>query len=136
MQTIIKDLIKQMSNEGMDKNQIALYLQGMFDGMNSFLANCQNSKLIIQPKENDPLFIHTWNHVIDSLTIQTEKIIQQVSEEIPKELLKQLKVGGRMVLPAGRKYESQDIVVIDKVGENKFKEKRFPGFVFVPLIKE
>ncbi len=63
-------------------------------------------------------------------------IVAAAAEKIPKELLKQLKVGGRMVLPVGRQYESQDIVVIDKVGENKFKEKRFPGFVFVPLIKE
>ncbi len=62
-------------------------------------------------------------------------IVAAAAEETPKKLLKQLKVGGRMVLPVGRQYESQDIVVIDKVGEDKFEEKRFPGFVFVPLVK-
>ncbi len=63
-------------------------------------------------------------------------IVAAAAEEIPEKLLKQLKVGGRMVLPVGRQYESQDIVVIDKVGKDEFKEKRYPGFVFVPLVKE
>ncbi len=56
------------------------------------------------------------------------------SEDIPSQLLEQLKVGGRLVIPIGRQYESQDIVAIDKQGKDKFKEKRFPGFVFVPLV--
>ena len=63
-------------------------------------------------------------------------IIAAAAEETPEKLLKQLKVGGRMVLPVGPQYESQDMVVIDKQGEADFKEKRFPGFVFVPLVKD
>ncbi|MEA3464250.1 MAG: protein-L-isoaspartate O-methyltransferase [Patescibacteria group bacterium] len=62
-------------------------------------------------------------------------IVAAAALKIPEKLLKQLKVGGRMVLPVGRQYESQDIVVIDRVGKYKFKERRFPGFVFVPLVK-
>lgn len=62
-------------------------------------------------------------------------IVAAAALEIPKELLKQLKIGGRMVLPVGKQYESQDIVVIEKQGENKFKKRMFPGFVFVPLVK-
>ncbi|MEA1962629.1 MAG: protein-L-isoaspartate O-methyltransferase [Patescibacteria group bacterium] len=61
--------------------------------------------------------------------------VAAAAEEIPTSLLKQLKIGGRLVVPIGRQYESQDIVVVDKIGEDKFKEKRFPGFVFVPLVK-
>lgn len=63
-------------------------------------------------------------------------IVAAAAEETPKELLKQLKVGGRLVLPVGRQYESQDIVMIDKIDENRYKEKRFPGFAFVPLVKD
>ncbi|MDO8592239.1 MAG: protein-L-isoaspartate(D-aspartate) O-methyltransferase [bacterium] len=63
-------------------------------------------------------------------------LISAAAEEIPDELLKQLKVGGRMVLPVGRRYESQSIVVIDKIAENKFKTKEFPEFVFVPLVRD
>lgn len=61
--------------------------------------------------------------------------VAAAAEEVPPALLKQLKVGGRLVIPIGRQYESQDIVVIDKIGKDKFKEKRYHGFVFVPLIK-
>lgn len=62
-------------------------------------------------------------------------IVAATAEEIPPALLEQLKVGGRLVIPIGRQYESQDIVVIDKIGKDKFKEKRYQGFVFVPLVK-
>ena len=62
-------------------------------------------------------------------------LVSAASEDIPAKLLEQLKVGGRLVIPIGRQYESQDIAAIDKEGKDKFKEKKFPGFVFVPLVK-
>ncbi|MCD6097123.1 protein-L-isoaspartate O-methyltransferase [bacterium] len=51
------------------------------------------------------------------------------AEEIPPELKKQLAIGGRMVIPV-----KQDIVFLKKKKEDKFEEKNFSGFVFVPLI--
>ncbi|MDP3043428.1 MAG: protein-L-isoaspartate O-methyltransferase [bacterium] len=66
-----------------------------------------------------------------------DKIIAAAAaEEVPEKLLKQLKTGGRLVMPIGRQYESQDIVAVDKIGENKYNKERYPGFIFVPLIKE
>ncbi|MBU4257328.1 protein-L-isoaspartate O-methyltransferase, partial [Patescibacteria group bacterium] len=66
-----------------------------------------------------------------------DKIIAAAAaEEIPEKLLKQLKTGGRLVMPIGRQYESQDIVAVDKIGENKYNKERYPGFIFVPLVKE
>ena len=62
-------------------------------------------------------------------------IVAAAAEEIPEALLEQLKVGGRLVIPVGKQYESQDMVVVDKIGENKFKKKIFPGFIFVPLVE-
>ena len=62
-------------------------------------------------------------------------LVSAASADIPAKLLEQLKVGGRLVIPIGRQYESQDIAAIDKEGKDKFKEKKFPGFVFVPLVK-
>lgn len=61
-------------------------------------------------------------------------ILAAAAEKIPEELKKQLKIGGRLVLPVG-KYD-QAIIKIDKVEERKFKEKQYPGFVFVPLVKD
>ncbi len=52
-------------------------------------------------------------------------------EELPPALKKQLKVGGKIVIPI-----QESIWVFEKTGENQFKEEEYPGFVFVPLIKE
>jgi protein-L-isoaspartate(D-aspartate) O-methyltransferase len=61
-------------------------------------------------------------------------LVSAAAREVPLKLLKQLKTGGRLVSPIGERYQSQDIVLIEKRADNKFKEKRFPGFVFVPLV--
>ncbi|NCO23103.1 protein-L-isoaspartate O-methyltransferase [bacterium (Candidatus Moisslbacteria) CG12_big_fil_rev_8_21_14_0_65_36_11] len=53
--------------------------------------------------------------------------------DVPEALLDQLSIGGRMVIPLG--YQTQEITLIEKITSKRFKEKRFPGFTFVPLIK-
>ncbi|MCD6471162.1 protein-L-isoaspartate O-methyltransferase [bacterium] len=53
---------------------------------------------------------------------------------IPRPLLKQLKVGGRLVIPVGLK--SQEIVLVKKIASDRYKEERYPGFIFVPLISD
>lgn len=58
------------------------------------------------------------------------------SEEIPAALLEQLKIGGKLVMPIGREFESQSIVVVEKTAERLFSKKEYPGFVFVPLVKK
>jgi len=63
-------------------------------------------------------------------------IVAAAAREIPKNLLKQLKAGGRLVIPVGQQYQSQDIVVIEKADKDNYKERRYPGFIFVPLVKE
>ncbi|MFH1583434.1 MAG: protein-L-isoaspartate O-methyltransferase [Candidatus Falkowbacteria bacterium] len=62
-------------------------------------------------------------------------LISAAAEEIPGQLLKQLKIGGRLVMPLGRQHKSQSIAVLEKIGENKFSRREYPGFIFVPLIK-
>ena len=62
-------------------------------------------------------------------------IVAAATEEIPGALMKQLKIGGRLVIPVGKQFESQDMVVIERIGENEFKKKIFPGFIFVPLVR-
>jgi len=54
--------------------------------------------------------------------------------KIPNDLLSQLAIGGRMVIPEG--IDWQEMVIIDRKGANDYQEKRFPGFVFVPLVAE
>ena len=52
---------------------------------------------------------------------------------IPQALLEQLKVGGKLVIPVGQ--YSQDMVLVTKTDNDKYDEKKFPGFQFVPLIE-
>ncbi len=63
-----------------------------------------------------------------------DKIIVAAAAEIgiPDILLHQLKTGGRLVIPVG-KYE-QEMVQMDKISETDYREKKFPGFQFVPLV--
>ena len=59
-------------------------------------------------------------------------IIAAAASEVPQALKEQLSESGRLIAPIGQ--GSQDIVVIDKISQNRFKETRYPGFVFVPLV--
>ena len=61
-----------------------------------------------------------------------DKILASASADyLPSSWKEQLKTGGRIVAPIGN-----SIWVFDKIEENKFKEREYPGFVFVPLIKK
>jgi protein-L-isoaspartate(D-aspartate) O-methyltransferase len=56
-------------------------------------------------------------------------LVSAAASELPKELIKQLKIGGKMVVPV-----RNDILEVIKDGKNKFDIIKHPGFVFVPLI--
>lgn len=62
-------------------------------------------------------------------------IVAAAASEIPKELLSQLKIKGRLVMPIGHERSSQDIVAVDKITKDEYDVKKYPGFVFVPLVK-
>lgn len=58
-----------------------------------------------------------------------DKIISSASAlEIPKNWKSQLKTGGRIVSPV-----ADSLAVLDKASKRKFKEEKYPGFIFVPL---
>ena len=63
-------------------------------------------------------------------------LVSAAASRIPEKLLEQIKINGRLVIPKGENYQTQEIVLINKIGKNKFKEKRFPGFIFVPLVEK
>jgi len=54
--------------------------------------------------------------------------------EIPFSLTKQLKIGGRMVLPIGSR-STQTMVVVERTGEETFVKTEHGSFIFVPLLK-
>ena len=53
---------------------------------------------------------------------------------IPKSLLNQLKISGKLVIPVGEK--TQIMTLITRISEKKFKKIEFGEFEFVPLLKE
>jgi|TARA_B100001093_G_scaffold82647_1_gene74060 protein-L-isoaspartate(D-aspartate) O-methyltransferase len=60
-------------------------------------------------------------------------IVTAGASEIPEELIKQLKIGGRMVIPVGD--EVQKMKLVTKLSESDFETKIFGDFQFVPMLK-
>lgn len=60
-------------------------------------------------------------------------IVTAGAPEVPGNLLKQLRIGGKMVIPVGK--EVQKMYCITRKGENEFEEKRYKDFRFVPFLK-
>lgn len=61
-------------------------------------------------------------------------IVTAGGEVIPNQLLSQLKVGGRLVMPVGT-TQSQTMTLVEKLSENEFRTTEHGSFIFVPLLK-
>jgi protein-L-isoaspartate(D-aspartate) O-methyltransferase len=55
---------------------------------------------------------------------------------VPKALVKQLTIGGLLVIPVGGEKEMQRMVRITKVDATNIKTEVFEQFSFVPLLGE
>ena len=62
-------------------------------------------------------------------------IITAAAWSVPDALMDQLKAGGRIVAPLGGRMH-QNLTILDKTSDNRIKEKKVCGCVFVPLIGE
>lgn len=58
-------------------------------------------------------------------------LVSAMTKEIPEELKKQLKVGGKMIIPV-----NNDIWYLEKKNEDDFYKEEYPGFSFVPLVHD
>jgi protein-L-isoaspartate(D-aspartate) O-methyltransferase len=61
-------------------------------------------------------------------------IVTAGAPTIPQELMKQLKVGGKLVIPVGNERNSQEMFRITRNSETHFKREKFGDFKFVPLV--
>ncbi len=56
-------------------------------------------------------------------------LVSASTGRVPEELKRQLKIGGKMVIPI-----KNSIVYLEKKSETDFYKEEYPGFVFVPLV--
>lgn len=61
-------------------------------------------------------------------------IITAGAKEIPKELIKQLKIGGIMVIPYGT-GDVKDMLKLTKIDEKNLTQEKYGKFRFVPFVK-
>jgi protein-L-isoaspartate(D-aspartate) O-methyltransferase len=61
-------------------------------------------------------------------------VITAAAKEVPDDLLKQLRIGGRLVVPMGDS-NSQVMTLIIRTGEDEFEYSSHGHFVFVPMLK-
>lgn len=57
-------------------------------------------------------------------------LVSAAAEKMPVALKKQIKIGGRIVIPV-----RNSIWLFERISKNKFREEEHYGFTFVPLIK-
>lgn len=60
-------------------------------------------------------------------------IVTAAADHVPPPLIQQLKVGGRMVIPVGSRFQTQQLLLIVKENEKTLTTKQILPVIFVPL---
>lgn len=63
-------------------------------------------------------------------------LVTAAAEHIPKQLIQQLKAGGRLVIPVGEQHESQSLRVLIKGSDGEVEQRDVLPVAFVPLTGE
>jgi len=53
--------------------------------------------------------------------------------QIPKDLINQLKVGGRMIIPVGERFGGQQLILVKKTSETDYESEVITHVMYVPL---
>lgn len=56
-------------------------------------------------------------------------LVSAAASRLPKDLINQLKIGGRMVIPM-----QNSIFVVNKTSQGEYEAEEYPDFAFVPLV--
>ena len=62
-------------------------------------------------------------------------IVTAAAPKIPEPLIKQLKPGGRMVIPVNNNFYSQDLLIVEKDADGNIETKKTIPVRFVPLVE-
>ena len=63
-------------------------------------------------------------------------IVSAGTEEVPSQLLKNLKINGKLIFPKKYSFENQKLILIKKITENNFEKEELFDVKFVPLLNE
>lgn len=61
-------------------------------------------------------------------------LVSAGAPDIPKSLMRQLSVGGRMVIPVGSDLRAQELIRVTRIDEDEFEREDIADVRFVPLI--
>jgi protein-L-isoaspartate(D-aspartate) O-methyltransferase len=61
-------------------------------------------------------------------------VVAAAGPRVPDALREQLAVGGRLVLPVASEHGGQRLVLVERRGENQWREDDLGGVMFVPLV--
>lgn len=89
------------------------------------------------PYENIKLYNKSGGEGLPEEALFDRILVSAAAHKIPPAFKDQLKVGGRLVIPVGRGVVfGQSIILLKKISQDKFEERSFPGFAFVPFVKK
>jgi len=60
-------------------------------------------------------------------------VVTAASDHVPPPLIRQLKPGGRMVIPVGGRFQVQQLMLIEKTAEGRIRTRQILPVRFVPL---
>ena len=61
-------------------------------------------------------------------------VVTAAATDIPPPLVRQLKIGGRMIVPVGSAFVVQQLVLIEKIDDERVRVRQLLPVRFVPLI--
>ena len=62
-------------------------------------------------------------------------LVTAAAEEVPEDLVEQLKVGGIMVIPVDKSWYGQELIKITKNQDGSINQQHLLGVRFVPLLE-
>lgn len=62
-------------------------------------------------------------------------IVTAAAPVIPEPLIEQLKPGGRLVIPLGQPYDYQELMLVEKLPDQRVETRSILGVAFVPLTR-
>ena len=61
-------------------------------------------------------------------------LVTAAGPKIPMVLKQQLKIGGKLIIPVGAKNFHQELILVERIADDKWTKHNVGGVVFVPLI--